>query len=189
MLHVRLGLAVTVCWLSLGGCSHPSGPPAQQASAPGPSLPVPATPIARTPAVRPTHHAQVSVTMRATPTPAPALAPGPAAVAPSAPRTSSVPKLPPDAAPQILSVAMSKESVQPGDRVTGSVVTSSNVASVEARIGGYALTLSKVGVGRFTFTYTVGPLPWFIHGKYTMQVIARNTRGDAVRRLVPLTVR
>lgn len=107
----------------------------------------------------------------------------------AAPRTSAVPRLPPDAAPRILSIAISKRAVQPGDRVTGSVLTSSNVASVEARIGGYAVTLSKVGVGRFTFTYTVGPLPWFIHGNYTMLVIARNTRGDAVRTSVPLTVR
>jgi hypothetical protein len=105
------------------------------------------------------------------------------------PRASRVPNLPPDAAPQILSVAISRRAVQPGDRVTGNVLTSSNVASVEARIGGYAVTLNKVGVGRFTFTYTVGPLPWFIHGNYTMQVIARNTRGDAARRSIPLIVR
>jgi hypothetical protein len=94
-----------------------------------------------------------------------------------------------DAAPQILAVAISETTVQPGDRVSGSVVTSSNVASVEARIGGYAMTLSKVGVGRFALTYTVAPLPWFVRGNFTMQVIARNTRGDATTRAIPLTVR
>lgn len=189
MLHVRLGLAVTVCWLCLGGCSRPSGPPAQQATPP-PPLRAPAAPVPRAPAAaQPTPRLRASGGQRATPTPAPVLTANPAATPTAAPRTSPVPRLPPDAAPQILSVAMSKNAVAPGDRVTGSVLTSSNVASVEARIGGYALTLNKVGVGRFTFTYTVGPLPWFIHGNYTMQVIARNTRGDAVRRLVPLTVR
>lgn len=98
-------------------------------------------------------------------------------------------RLAPDAAPQILDVAVSETSVHPGDRVFGRVVTSSNVASVEARIGGYAVSLVKVGVGRFELTYTVGPLPWFVHGNFTMQVIARNTRGDATTRAIPLTVR
>jgi hypothetical protein len=97
--------------------------------------------------------------------------------------------MPPNAAPQILDVAVSETTVHPGDRVYGRVVTSSNVASVEARIGGYAMSLVKTGVGRFELTYTVGPLPWFVRGNFTMQVIARNTRGDAVTRVVPLTVR
>jgi len=84
---------------------------------------------------------------------------------------------------------VSETDVHPGDHVFGRVVTSSNVASVEARIGGYAVSLVKVGVGRFELRYTVGPLPWFIHGNFTMQVIARNTRGDATTRALPLTVR
>jgi hypothetical protein len=100
-----------------------------------------------------------------------------------------IPRLPPDAAPRILGVAVSETTVQPGDRVFGSVVTSSNVASVEARIGGYAVSLVKVGVGKFSLAYTVGPLPWFIRGNFTMEVIARNTRGDAATRTIPLTVR
>jgi hypothetical protein len=105
------------------------------------------------------------------------------------PPPKKVPRKPPNAAPQILDVAVSETTVHPGDRVYGRVVTSSNVASVEARIGGYAMSLVKTGVGRFELTYTVGPLPWFVRGNFTMQVIARNTRGDAVTRAIPLTVR
>jgi hypothetical protein len=97
--------------------------------------------------------------------------------------------LPPNAAPQILAVAVSETTVHPGDTVSGSVVTSSNVASVQARIGGYAMTLVKTGVGRFALTYTVAPLPWFIRGTFNMQVVATNTRGDTVQRTIPLTVR
>jgi hypothetical protein len=100
-----------------------------------------------------------------------------------------VTRLPADAAPRILDVAVSETTVRPGDHVYGRVVTSSNVASVEARIGGYAVSLAKVGVGRFELAYTVGSLPWFVHGNFTMKVTARNTRGDAVTRAVPLTVR
>jgi hypothetical protein len=100
-----------------------------------------------------------------------------------------VPRVAPNAPPQILNVAVSETTVQPGDEVFGRVVTSSNVASVEARIGGYAVSLVKVGVGEFDLTYKVGPLPWFIRGNFTMQVIARNTRGDRTTRAIPLTVR
>jgi hypothetical protein len=88
-----------------------------------------------------------------------------------------------------LDVQVSETEVQPGDNVSGSVVTSSNVASVEARIGGYAVTLQKVGVGRFALTYKVGELPWFVRGNFTMQVIARNARGASVVRDIPLKVR
>ncbi len=97
--------------------------------------------------------------------------------------------LPPDAAPRILAVAVSRTTVESGDRVSGNVVTSSNVASVEARIGGYAVRLSKVGVGRFALNYTVGPLPWFVHGNFMMNVIAKNARGEVATRAIPFTVR
>jgi hypothetical protein len=100
-----------------------------------------------------------------------------------------VPRIASQAPPRILDVAMSETTVQPGDRVSGSVVTSSNVASVEARIGGYAVSLVKVGVGRFALTYTVGPLPFFVRGNFTMRVIARNPSGEATTRTIPLTVR
>ncbi|MBV9264051.1 MAG: hypothetical protein JO324_06990 [Candidatus Eremiobacteraeota bacterium] len=94
----------------------------------------------------------------------------------------------PDAAPQILAVSMSETTVHPGDDVSGNVVTSSNVASVQARIGGYAVTLTKVGIGRFALTYHVG-VPWFVRGNFTMHVIARNTRGDTVARSIPIRLR
>lgn len=110
-----------------------------------------------------------------------------ATLVPAAPKR--VPMLRPNAPPQILRIAISETTVHPGDRVFGRVVTTSNVASVQARIGGYAMSLVKVGVGRFELTYTVTPLPWFVRGNFTMQVIARNTRGDTTTREVPLTVR
>lgn len=84
---------------------------------------------------------------------------------------------------------MTETTVHPGDIVSGRVLTSSNVASVQARIGGYAMSLSKMGVGKFELTYKVAPLPWFVRGNFTMHVIARNTRGDTATREVPLVVR
>lgn len=133
----------------------------------------------------------------ATPAPAAPSPPGstasspsrPAAPTPRPPAPVKVVLRPPDAAPQILDVAVSETVVHPGDRVSGRVVTTSNVASVQARIGGYAMTLNKVGIGCFALSYTVAPLPWFVHGNFTMRVIARNTRGDTAERAIPLTVR
>lgn len=108
-----------------------------------------------------------------------------AAVAPA----PTVPRLAPNAAPRILSIAVDKTTVSSGDHVSGTVLTSSNVASVEVRIGGYGATLNKVGVGRFSLAYTVGNLPFFVHGTFQMQVIARNARGDVTRTSLPIEVR
>lgn len=76
-----------------------------------------------------------------------------------------------------------------GDTVSGMVVTSSNVASVEVRVASYGMTLSKVGVGRFALQYTLGALPFFVHGTYQMKIIARNARGDTAQQSLPITVR
>lgn len=49
------------------------------------------------------------------------------------------------------------------------------------------MSLVKTGVGRFALTYTAN-IPWFVHGSFTMQVIAKNTRGDTVERAIPVSV-
>jgi hypothetical protein len=95
----------------------------------------------------------------------------------------------PDAPPRIVAMSLSTPVAHGGDVVTGTVETSSNVASVEARIGGYALNMQKTGVGRFVMSYRVPNLPFFLHRTYSIEVIARNTRGDAVRSSLPITIR
>ena len=96
---------------------------------------------------------------------------------------------PPDAYPRIVSVTLSSPVVSGGDVVTSSVETSSNVASVEARIGGYSANYQKTGVGRFTLAYKVPNLPFFLHKAYVLQIIARNTAGTSVSTAVPITIR
>jgi len=68
------------------------------------------------------------------------------------------------------------------------VETSSNVASVEVRVAGYSMNMSKVGIGRFALMYTVPSVPFFFNGTYSLQVIARNTRGDQAQRTLPIKV-
>src|SRR5580704_5276296 len=67
---------------------------------------------------------------------------------PAATATPAILMLPPDAPPQILWVQMSSTTPQSGDVVSAVVLTSSNVASVELRVGGYGFPLSKTDVGR-----------------------------------------
>lgn len=114
--------------------------------------------------------------------PAPSAAPTPTAFV-------AVPRLPPDAPPRIVSVNVSETTVRSGDTVSGTVVTSSNVASVEVRVASYGMSLAKTGVGRFTLAYTLGSLPFFVRGTYQMKIIARNSRGDAAQATLPITVR
>jgi hypothetical protein len=187
MPNVRSALAIGAALLWIAGCSHEArsggaGPsptprtrPQAAASPRAGATGGPGTTASKSPAAAPSPSASSTVL------PSPAVTP---------PKLSAkVPRVAPNAAPQILAVAVSETTVHPGDTVSGSVVTSSNVASVQARIGGYAMTLVKTGVGRFALTYTVAPLPWFIRGTFNMQVIATNTRGDTVQRTIPLTVR
>ncbi len=184
MLTVRSALAIGAAALWLAGCSHAAAPRgAQPASSGRPPVAVlrHATGNSGPTATPPAASSPASAAPTSTAAPSPVVTPPKIAV--------KVPRLPPDAAPQILAVAVSETTVQPGDTVSGRVVTTSNVASVEARIGGYAMTLAKTGVGRFALTYKVAPLPWFIRGTFTMRVIAKNTRGDTVERTIPLTVR
>ncbi|MGZ3505663.1 MAG: hypothetical protein ACXVAW_14045 [Vulcanimicrobiaceae bacterium] len=114
--------------------------------------------------------------------------PGPIAV-PSKSPAPAVVMLPPNAAPRILNVALSSNVVKSGEVVSGTVTTSSNVASVEARIAGYSSSLQKVDDGHFTLSYRVPDLPSFLHKTYTLVMIARNTRGDATSTTMPITVR
>lgn len=123
-------------------------------------------------------------------TAAPIAQPTAAPTVPPTPRPTATPQiLAPDAAPKILSIQISETTVHSGDTVSGTVVTSSNVASVEVRVAGYSASLPKIGVGRFALNYRLGNLPFFVHGTYDMQVIARNARGDSARQSLPITVR
>ncbi|HEV3092328.1 MAG TPA: hypothetical protein VGX91_12885 [Candidatus Cybelea sp.] len=180
-------VSVAASFLWLAACSHSVRPPSVVQPAPPPNAGHP-QPLRGAAPKRPTPKPTVLATVRPaqgapTPTPTPRQV---AAIPKSAP---AIPRVAPDAAPKILSVAVSETTVSPGDKVSGSVFTTSNVASVQARIGGYAMTLAKVGVGRFALSYTVAQLPWFVHGNFTMRVIATNTRGDTAERLIPLVVR
>lgn len=96
--------------------------------------------------------------------------------------------LPPGAPPEILAVDI-PTTVYCGQTATGSMIASSNVASVELRIAGYSRVMQKVAPGRFTIVVKVPQLAPRLRRTYALEVIARNTRGDAVREYFSITVR
>jgi len=91
-------------------------------------------------------------------------------------------------APKILAIQLNKTDVRGGDVVSGTVVTSLSVASVEARIGGFGIGVPKVGPGRFALTYTVPYLPFFWHRGFAFDIVARNTAGEAAHRTITINV-
>ena len=189
---VQASRVIFIAAFSLGitGCSQaPHEPASQPSPAPAKQQHLPGATASAAPGLPPSARPSQRPAATIAPSPPSSPSPAPTKLTTQAPAPPKVERLPPGSPPQILDVAVSRTTVQPGDRVFGRVVTTSNVASVEARIGNYSLNLAKVGVGRFELSYTVGPLPWFIHGHFTMHVIARNARGDAAMRAIPLTVR
>lgn len=97
--------------------------------------------------------------------------------------------LPPDAAPVIVAYALSTTVLYAGENVTGNVVTSTNVASVELRIEPYSLNLPRTDYGQFAIALQVPSIPWMVRrGAYTLRLIARNARGDATELDVPVTL-
>lgn len=93
------------------------------------------------------------------------------------------------ATPRIFTVEVSTRDFRAGQTVFGHVTTTYDVASVEARVGGYSSVLDKRGAGDFALNYTLPPvIPWFVHGRYVLKLIARTTEGVATIRELPVTL-
>ena len=117
----------------------------------------------------------------------PSSAPATAAPGPTPLPTPMV--LPPDAPPQIVAYNLSTTILYAGETVTGSVVTSTNVASVELRIEPFSLNLPRTDYGQFGIAFQVPDIPWMVRrGAYTLRLIARNAAGDATEIDVPVTL-
>jgi hypothetical protein len=124
--------------------------------------------------------------------PAPVVTPVPVSSASSAPAPVPMPAvvmLPPDALPQILWIGLSSSIPHAGDTLAITVVASSNVASVELRVGGYGTSMNKTDVGHFESTSQVPSLPLFMNHNLTLQIIARNSAGISIEQDTPIQVR
>ena len=96
---------------------------------------------------------------------------------------------PPGAVPKILAITLSGLEVSSGETVSGTVETTSNVASVEARISGWSMSVPRTRIGHFEAAGQLPDIPFFLKGTYTLQVIARNAAGEQAERDIPITLR
>lgn len=148
---------------------------------------------AATPSPVPTETPVVSpAPATAAPTEAPTAVPTASpTVAPTATPSSTPqpPVLAPNAAPEIVGLHINKTTLKAGETVSGTIETSSNVASVEARIATYSIDVPKISAGHFALSYTVPNVPFFLRKSYDMIVIARNAEGAETTRTVAITIR
>lgn len=84
---------------------------------------------------------------------------------------------------------MSSTVFHSGETVTGAVITSTNVASVEMRVSGISISVPRTDFGVFAMNYHVPKVPRFLRHGYTMRVIARNTKGERTERDIQITLR
>ena len=91
--------------------------------------------------------------------------------------------------PKILALYVSSTNVRGGDTVSGLVVTSADVAVVEAHVAAFSVVVPPVSAGHFAIKYVVPPIPFFLKGRYNIDVVAKTRDGMATHRIVPVNVR
>jgi len=89
-----------------------------------------------------------------------------------------------DDPPEIVRVWLSTEQFRAGDVARVRVTTTTNAASVEARIESYGRALRKESPGQFTGLFHVPTLPPFLRRGYTLRFIARNSLGTTTQQSV-----
>ena len=87
----------------------------------------------------------------------------------------------------IKSITLSDNPMRAGESVTGTVVTTSNVASVTAQAGTFRVSVPKIAPGKFQTTIQVPRLLWW-NWRGNIAVTAIGTDGASVEQDVPIEV-
>ncbi|MBV8727326.1 MAG: hypothetical protein JO233_06040 [Candidatus Eremiobacteraeota bacterium] len=93
------------------------------------------------------------------------------------------------APPAILAVDLAPARLRVGDWWSGRIVTTTNVASVEVRWPFFAFSAPRKAPGFFAFRFHAIDLPIIYRRPYTVEIVARNTPGDATQRNVIIDFR
>jgi hypothetical protein len=88
---------------------------------------------------------------------------------------------------RIVSYVLSSTVIHPGDDITGDVVTSSNAASVTARVGSFSVAVPKVAQGKFHLQMKMPSMP-LPPGDTKLIITAIRTDGKSTTREVAITV-
>lgn len=94
----------------------------------------------------------------------------------------------PDDPPRIFSVEISDDTPGSGERVSGKVVTTTNVAAVRASLEGITIGFRREDAGVFTVSYTVPRIPFFLKRGYTLEITAETTGGRTATAQLPIRV-
>jgi hypothetical protein len=95
----------------------------------------------------------------------------------------------PNAPPRIVRVWFSTLTLRPGTWFDGTIVGSSNVASVEVRTAAFSINSRQMAPGIYHFHMRVLELPPLSRRhSYELYIIARNTPGDQAVEEAPLRV-
>lgn len=93
------------------------------------------------------------------------------------------------AAPRILGARFNTLDVRRPQEWSGTIVTTTNVASVELKTNQFSLNIPRDRFGVFSFRIDVYDLPAEFIRRYSLRIIARNTAGDEVEEDVPFRIR
>jgi hypothetical protein len=85
-------------------------------------------------------------------------------------------------------VQLSERDMRAGDSVTGTVITTVNVAAVTAQAGTYRISLPKIAPGTFRTTVQV-PRLWSWDWRGNVVITAIRTDGATIEASVPVEVR
>ena len=91
-----------------------------------------------------------------------------------------------DNEPRILAIHISTLEIKSGETVSGYVTTSDNVSAVDIHISAWSMPIPKSHAGLFRASGVIPDLPFFLKGKYTLQVIARVGNGATIERDIPI---
>ena len=100
------------------------------------------------------------------------------------------PRLEPNnAAPDILAMRFSSLEVRRGQHWSGTIVTGTNVASVEVRTNLFSINVPKREPGMFSFDLNVLDTPPIFLRCYLLRIIARNSAGSEYEEDLPFRIR
>jgi hypothetical protein len=95
----------------------------------------------------------------------------------------------PNAPPQIVAIWFSTLTLTPGSWFDGTIVGSTNVASVEVRTAAFSINSKQVAPGVYHFHMRVLELPPLSRRhSYELYIIARNTPGEQSVEKAPLRI-
>jgi hypothetical protein len=103
-----------------------------------------------------------------------------------APRIPPAPLAAPNAPPRIVRIWLSSTTVAPYQRWNGTITTTTNVASVEARTETFSYSVPRTAFGQFAFHYTLPELPPPVRRYYVLWIIARNAAGEQAVEGIPI---